>query len=1442
MNLNANKFLGAISVGFSALDNYLLKGFDRLVALFANKKQFSASRAGGLLKRSIICSCLLAGIVFIGMGCQDDISGVKGAPKKVEEPEERLESPKEVTGLRSESGNLSVALTWDALESLEKEEAGYRIYMDGQLIIDNHSSTSIVINSDNTDLCCANGTVYAFRVSAFNKAGEGAKSDEVTSAPRPSELERLVPESPTSGDSFVILSWNRVEEATEYRIYRNKGGSTPINHSRAKIIADAEITSYRDGGLQNGVRYRYEVEPVMMVTDPDAEIKGPRGEFSAKPIADREGRPELLVAIADNTSDLASVTLTITAVKSDIKNSTADEYKILVRKTSDDSIVSGIPDQTITPVPLDGGDAGTSITTHTVAGLEYLTEVEISVVPIRGTVEIPADAVEAFFLPRAAPLGDQTAPRLTLPGEGERPNEGVLVEWDALSRTTHYQIKRKEVGASGPAVTVVGRSNGAIAGFTNEGVCCSRLDANAADNKRYIYTLQAFRMKLINGRLTELSRSTVSPDTSIDTTVTPPPPEGEVDPNAGLDAFNHVDTFIGIGKVSGAQSTSLDTFSRVVPAASSPFGLVRVSTLNSHRTSYFWHTSWRFGNSGDGYFEHTPDKLGNNMLVLGFSMNSISGPGCPVKFDFPFMVYPGDDLSEEFEDRHTVNTSPVKGGNGRKLKGYKVKGTNPDYERVGQPGYLSYTFKSGQTNDVDELNMKAEFTATRRAGIGKFTFSGSPEEATILFTSYSSSSRNSGYSWIKYEDGKIIGQILAGEFCNPNSNDYRIYMAAQISESITSDGATKTITTGTGKNKKTTDTDEERGFVVEMPKNKTIYVKFALSYTSTEKAEANLAEISNFDFDGTKTKVQEEWKSILSSIEIKDTWPDPVPPAKIHPDDRTSDKRIFYTAFWRMLQHPTIYQDLDGSYRGYDNKVHNISEHTTPRALGNMYTDFSGWDIYRFQTQFLGFIFPEMASDMAQSLIVQATHTQEARKSEESSNAEKAKVGIAFPRWTVGPDDALMMHGNPGQIIVANMYAFGARNFDIDKAWEITTNEKTGKVCTTNIKNDLSSCASPLPEYGWFKRNAVSGSTYYRKGITKNASDPDNPGSKTIEYATAEFAKAQMAKFMYEIETNAAKKNQLAIKYSNYIQSAGRWREVIAKTRHLTVSDRPKAGACTNSSTNDRCAGTIDLNSHSSSFYEGTAAQYRWVVPYDGSPLFERATNSAANAKTPEQILEYHMGAFDSATDKTSGMYIGNQVCVATPWLFNYKKKPTRTQHHIREVMEELFNDGIDYGVPGNDDLGTLSGWYVAAALGIAPTVPGVGIFLLNTPFFKEARVYRILKNIGSSEFTRSRSDFRDAEITIKAGSPKTQKFISGMTLKKAGETSGTAYNKSYITAKDLQGATLEFTTTDTESKADWAEADSSIPPSMSKEGPGAYDTVADQNGYGKVDHAFKFD
>ena len=100
---------------------------------------------------------------------------------------------------------------------------------------------------------------------------------------------------------------------------------------------------------------------------------------------------------------------------------------------------------------------------------------------------------------------------------------------------------------------LVGINNGAIAGFTNEGVCCSYLDANASDNKRYIYTLQAFRMKVIDGTLTELSRSGVSP-TPPSTRRSPPPSRWFLEAlvsGTKIDPLKYVNTLIATGTRSG---------------------------------------------------------------------------------------------------------------------------------------------------------------------------------------------------------------------------------------------------------------------------------------------------------------------------------------------------------------------------------------------------------------------------------------------------------------------------------------------------------------------------------------------------------------------------------------------------------------------------------------------------------------------------------------------------------------------------------------------------------------------------------------------------------------------------------------------------------------------------------------------------------------------------
>jgi hypothetical protein len=53
-----------------------------------------------------------------------------------------------------------------------------------------------------------------------------------------------------------------------------------------------------------------------------------------------------------------------------------------------------------------------------------------------------------------------------------------------------------------------------------------------------------------------------------------------------------------------------------------------------------------------------------------------------------------------------------------------------------------------------------------------------------------------------------------------------------------------------------------------------------------------------------------------------------------------------------------------------------------------------------------------------------------------------------------------------------------------------------------------------------------------------------------------------------------------------------------------------------------------------------------------------------------------------------------------------------------------LFNDGSG-GLPGNDDLGSMSAWFVWAALGMYPTAAGSDVLALHGPLFPSIAIHR---------------------------------------------------------------------------------------------------------------------
>ena len=73
------------------------------------------------------------------------------------------------------------------------------------------------------------------------------------------------------------------------------------------------------------------------------------------------------------------------------------------------------------------------------------------------------------------------------------------------------------------------------------------------------------------------------------------------------------------------------------------------------------------------------------------------------------------------------------------------------------------------------------------------------------------------------------------------------------------------------------------------------------------------------------------------------------------------------------------------------------------------------------------------------------------------------------------------------------------------------------------------------------------------------------------------------------------------------------------------------------------------------------------------------------------------------------------------PWAYHYAGRPDRTAEIVHAGINNMFGLGRG-GLPGNDDSGGLSSWYVWASLGLFP-IAGQSLYLINAPSFAEARI-----------------------------------------------------------------------------------------------------------------------
>ncbi|HEY7993608.1 MAG TPA: GH92 family glycosyl hydrolase [Candidatus Eremiobacteraceae bacterium] len=373
-------------------------------------------------------------------------------------------------------------------------------------------------------------------------------------------------------------------------------------------------------------------------------------------------------------------------------------------------------------------------------------------------------------------------------------------------------------------------------------------------------------------------------------------------------------------------------------------------------------------------------------------------------------------------------------------------------------------------------------------------------------------------------------------------------------------------------------------------------------------------------------------------------------------------RRVFYTALYHAMLHPNIYSDADGHYRGFDGRVHAVDR-------GHVeYATFSGWDIYRTEVPLLALLEPARTSDMMRSLVHAA-----------------AQSGW-LPKWSLVNSETAVMGGDPSDPIIAGAYAFGARDFDV-------------RAALSAMVKGATRTGGPLGQ-GWYvERPGLD--EYLSRGYvvndhTTNVAPLANGASLTLEYSLDDFSISQLARSLGDSQTASV----MAARSENWTNLFDGWSGLI------TPRDRDGAFERAPLTENGQ-----------SGFQEGTAAQYTWMVPQGYSALID----GLGGRERAVAALDAFFTQIDAGQAEPYA-WMGNEPSIGSPWAYLAAGAPWKAQSVIRDVMTQLWGDTPD-GIPGNDDLGTMSAWYVWCALGFYPQDIATPVLDLGTPLFPYARV-----------------------------------------------------------------------------------------------------------------------
>lgn len=440
------------------------------------------------------------------------------------------------------------------------------------------------------------------------------------------------------------------------------------------------------------------------------------------------------------------------------------------------------------------------------------------------------------------------------------------------------------------------------------------------------------------------------------------------------------------------------------------------------------------------------------------------------------------------------------------------------------------------------------------------------------------------------------------------------------------------------------------------------------------------------------------------------------------------------TVFYTALYHCFMHPNILDDANGQYPGMDGLI-HTVPTGH-HQYQNIPAWDQYRSHCQLVAILRPDESSDIAQSLVNYA-----------QQDASVRPDGGGLPRWEQVNHNSGGMVGDGDDAIISSAYAFGAMNFDTKGA--LAAMDKGASVPDTT--SDGAKVRANLDQY--LKLGYIPG-----------------PVSANLEYYIHDFAIGQFAKNLGD-----------TAKWREYQNRAQNWEKLWDdSTGYL----RPREA--------DGSWGANFSPKANRGYTEGTAAQYVWMVNFNLRGLIDKM---GGNAKAVERLDKFFTKLNSGGRSETA--WLGNEPGENSPWVYDFAGAPSHTQEVVRRAQIQLFT-ALPSGIPGNDDAGAMSSWYVFSALGLYPEIPGVAGFAVGSPVFPEADVH-----------------FGNGSTLVITGNQAAadHPYVAALKL------NDTKYDRCWIPWSSVSsGGKLEFELSDQPS--DWASGTNQAPPSFGMVGP----------------------